>query len=69
MQRLKLPMKVWDFPIRLFHWGIVMLIAVSYGSIQMGWMHIHLWSGYTALAALLFRLAWGFAGSEWWILA
>ncbi len=64
MQRLKLPMKVWDLPTRLFHWGIVVLIAVSYVSIQAGWMHIHVWSGYTMLAALLFRLVWGFAGSD-----
>lgn len=64
MQRLRLPMKVWDAPIRLFHWGIVILIAVSYVSINQGWMRIHLLSGYTMLAALLFRFAWGFAGSD-----
>lgn len=64
MLRLKLPMKVWDLPIRLFHWGIVALIAVSYLSVQEGWMQIHLASGYTVLAALLFRLVWGFAGSD-----
>ncbi len=64
MQRLRLPMKVWDAPIRLFHWGIVVLIVVSYVSIQLGWMHIHLLSGYTMLAALLFRFVWGFAGSD-----
>lgn len=64
MQRLRLPMKVWDAPIRLFHWGVVILIVVSYVSIELGWMHIHLLSGYTMLAALLFRLVWGFAGSD-----
>ena len=51
MQRLRLPMKVWDAPIRLFHWGIVILIVVSYVSIRAGWMHIHLLSGFTMLAA------------------
>jgi cytochrome b len=57
-------MKVWDAPIRLFHWGIVILIVVSFVSIQAGWMHLHLLSGYTMLAALLFRFAWGFIGSD-----
>ena len=64
MRKMKLPMKVWDAPIRLFHWAVVVLIAVSYVSINEGWMQIHLLSGYTMLAALLFRLVWGFAGSE-----
>ncbi len=64
MQRLRLPMKVWDAPIRLFHWGVVLLIAVSYVSISEGWMRVHLISGYTMLGALVFRLVWGFAGSD-----
>ncbi len=63
-QRLRLPMKVWDAPIRLFHWGVVVLIIISYVSIQAGWMRVHLLSGYTMLGALLFRLVWGFAGSD-----
>ena len=63
-QRLRLPMKVWDAPIRLFHWAVVVLIIVSYVSIQLGWMRVHLVSGYTMLGALVFRLVWGFAGSE-----
>lgn len=64
MQRLRLPMKVWDLPIRLFHWGIIILIAVSYTTVQLGWMKFHLLSGYTMLAALVFRVIWGFAGSD-----
>ncbi len=64
MQRLRLPMKVWDAPIRLFHWGIVVLIAVSYVTFQVGWMRVHLISGYTMLGALTFRFVWGFAGSD-----
>jgi len=57
-------MKVWDAPIRLFHWGIVILIVVSYVSMELGQIHLHLLSGYTMLAALLFRFIWGFAGSD-----
>ena len=57
-------MKVWDAPTRLFHWGVVVLIAVSFASAKAGWMHVHLISGFTMLGALVFRFIWGFAGSE-----
>lgn len=57
-------MKVWDAPIRLFHWAVVLLVITSYVSVQYSWMQIHFLSGYTMLALLLFRLAWGFVGSE-----
>ena len=57
-------MRVWDAPTRLFHWGIVLLVAFSYLSIQLDWIQLHFISGYVVLAALLFRLAWGFVGSD-----
>ncbi|MDT7950343.1 MAG: cytochrome b/b6 domain-containing protein [Acetobacteraceae bacterium] len=57
-------MRVWDAPTRLFHWAIVVLIAVSYVSMQLDQVQIHYLSGYTILALLLFRLCWGFFGSE-----
>jgi cytochrome b len=66
---LRLPMRVWDLPTRLFHWVIVLLVAVSYVSVTFagsnyGLMRVHLISGYSILALLLFRLAWGFIGSD-----
>ena len=57
-------MRVWDGPTRLFHWAIVLLVLTSYVSVQAEWMKVHYWSGYTMLTLLLFRLVWGFAGSE-----
>jgi cytochrome b len=59
-----LPMRVWDTPTRLFHWVLVLLVLLSYVSVKAGWMQIHLTSGILVLALLLFRLTWGFAGSE-----
>lgn len=59
-----LPMRVWDAPTRLFHWSLVLMVALSYVSVQAGWMRVHLISGYCVLALLLFRLAWGFVGSD-----
>lgn len=60
----RLLMRVWDAPTRLFHWGIVLLVAFSYICAEWGWVRLHFLSGYTILALLLFRLAWGFVGSE-----
>ena len=57
-------MRVWDAPTRLFHWAIVVLIAVSYFSMKFDQVEIHYLSGYTILTLLLFRLCWGIFGSE-----
>jgi len=56
---------VWDVPVRLFHWTLAILIAVSYFSGRAGgdWMKLHFWSGYAILTLLFFRIAWGFLGS------
>jgi cytochrome b len=61
---LRLSMRVWDAPTRLFHWAIVLLVATSYVSIQKSWMQVHFLSGYAMLTLLLFRVAWGFIGSD-----
>jgi len=57
--------RIWDLPVRLFHWTLVVLMTVSYFSGRAGgdWMKLHFWSGYSILALLLFRIAWGFVGS------
>jgi len=54
---------VWDLPVRLFHWCVVTLVFTSWLSADQGWMTIHLASGLTLLALLLFRLGWGLFGS------
>ncbi|MFH1603628.1 MAG: cytochrome b/b6 domain-containing protein [Pseudomonadota bacterium] len=55
---------VWDLPLRLFHWLLVLLVVVSFVSAKIGGnaMQVHMLSGYTILTLLLFRLLWGFAG-------
>jgi cytochrome b len=59
-----LPVRVWDAPTRLFHWAIVILLGLSWLTESRGWMELHFLSGYSFIALLLFRLAWGFVGSE-----
>lgn len=58
------PVKVWDGWVRLFHWGAVACVAVSYASAKAGAWGIHYASGYTLLTLVLFRIAWGLVGSQ-----
>ncbi len=58
------PMKVWDLPIRLFHWVLVVLIASAWGTQEWNRMNWHKWIGYTILTLLLFRVVWGCMGSD-----
>ena len=64
MRQLHLPMRIWDLPVRLFHWTLVILLATSWLSAEMLWMRVHMWTGLTVMALLLFRLIWGFIGSD-----
>lgn len=64
MRQLHLPMRIWDLPTRLFHWILVVLLLTSWLSAELGWMRLHVVSGLTVLTFLLFRLIWGFIGSD-----
>ncbi|HZD91038.1 MAG TPA: cytochrome b/b6 domain-containing protein [Pseudolabrys sp.] len=55
---------IWDAPTRLFHWAAAALVLAAYVTWRLNWMHWHIFAGDALLALVLFRLAWGFAGSE-----
>jgi len=57
---------VWDLPTRLFHWLLVVLVALSFttGSIGGNAMQYHECSGFAILILLVFRIIWGFVGSR-----
>ena len=55
---------VWDVPTRLFHWLTVILVAAAYATWRVNWMDWHAYAGYALLALVVFRLLWGFFGSE-----
>ena len=59
--------RVLDLPVRIFHWVLAVLACFSWWSGMQGGdpvlMTYHLWSGYSILTLLLFRIAWGFVGS------
>ena len=56
---------VWDLPTRLFHWTLVALMIAQWLTAESsGAMDWHARGGYAVLALVLFRLIWGFAGSD-----
>lgn len=61
---LWLPMRVWDAPTRLFHWTLMVGVVTCYVSVKLNAMTLHMISGETVLALLLFRLVWGVIGSD-----
>lgn len=58
--------KVWDAPLRLFHWGLLVCVTGCIVTIHLGgdWMEWHARFGYGAAGLLAFRLLWGFIGSR-----
>ncbi len=56
--------KVWDIAIRLYHWPLIILIYLSWWTYETGQMNLHKLSGYCILTLALFRILWGFFGSE-----
>ena len=58
------PVVVWDLPVRVLHWLIVICVGVSWWSAEQRLMEVHRYSGYALLGCIVFRLYWGFAGSS-----
>jgi cytochrome b len=58
------PVLVWDVPVRLFHWLVVVLVASAYVTLKLNWIDWHIRVGETLLALVIFRLLWGCFGSE-----
>jgi len=58
--------RVWDVPVRLFHWLLLALFGFSWWSGEQGnqWMEYHGWSGLAILTLVLFRIGWGLVGSD-----
>lgn len=58
--------KVWDLPLRLFHWLLVLAVAVAFLSSE-GDSPLNQWhvlAGWVAGILIVFRLVWGFVGGE-----
>jgi len=56
--------RVWDLPIRLFHWALVAAFAGAWYTGENGPTEWHERFGLAILALLAFRVIWGFVGGE-----
>jgi cytochrome b len=59
--------RVWDLPLRVFHWTLALLIVVAIVTQKLGGnaMEWHFRAGYAALTLVLFRLVWGLVGPRY----
>jgi cytochrome b len=57
---------VWDWPLRLFHWLLVLAVSAAYITGQLGGLLTdwHAQFGSLVLGLLVFRLIWGIVGSR-----
>ncbi len=62
---MKKIIRVWDLPIRLFHWLLLIAIVLSFITVKIGGnaMELHGRIGYCVLTLIIFRVCWGFMGS------
>ncbi|MBC7500535.1 MAG: cytochrome b/b6 domain-containing protein [Herminiimonas sp.] len=57
--------RVWDLPVRSFHWTLVMLVIAAVVTQKIGGaaMIWHFRCGYSILTLVLFRIVWGMQGT------
>jgi cytochrome b len=57
--------KVWDLPLRVFHWLLALSFAGAFVTSEAhGMRDVHVALGYTVAGLLAFRLIWGVAGGR-----
>ncbi len=54
--------RVWDLGVRLFHWGLVVSVTLSYLLTEQRSLHRKL--GYAVMGLIAFRLIWGLVGTH-----
>ena len=56
---------VWDLPLRVFHWTLVLLIVSQIVTVSIGGnaMEYHVLGGYAILTLVVFRIVWGLLGT------
>ena len=54
--------RVWDLPLRVFHWSFALVVVGAIISNIFDWMEIHSYCGYSAFVLVIFRIIWGIVG-------
>ncbi len=57
---------VWDWPVRIFHWGLVISMLGAYVTNRLGvsYFTYHAFFGYAVIVLVAFRVFWGFVGPK-----
>jgi cytochrome b len=57
--------RLWDLPVRIFHWSLVIAVLVAFVTAKLGgdWMDWHGCAGLAIVGLVTFRLVWGIVGS------
>ena len=55
---------VWDLPLRLFHWMLVICVFGAIGSAKAEVLEVHQHFGMAIMGLICFRLIWGVVGSQ-----
>ena len=57
--------RLWDLPVRIFHWSLVIAVLVAFVTAKLGgdWMDWHGRAGLAIVGLVTFRLVWGVVGS------
>lgn len=69
MRKARIEINAWDIWIRLFHWGLVVAVLVSFYTTKTSGepflfpIEVHAQAGYLLLGLLVFRWLWGVMGS------
>ncbi|MDD3765368.1 MAG: cytochrome b/b6 domain-containing protein [Nevskiales bacterium] len=58
------PQRLWDAPVRIVHWALLLLVLFSWWSGENNRLDWHRYSGYAVFGLLLFRVYWGVVGSS-----
>ncbi len=57
---------VWDWPVRVFHWSLVIAIVGAFVTNKLGvkYFGLHTFCGYTVIVLVAFRILWGICGAR-----
>ncbi|WP_323814078.1 cytochrome b/b6 domain-containing protein [Cellvibrio sp. NN19] len=56
--------RLWDWPVRICHWSMVILIAACWWTAEQHDIVTHSYCAYALLGVVVFRIYWGFFGSS-----
>jgi len=56
--------RIWDLPVRLFHWALVLLVPALWATHEWEMLDTHIVLGEIMVGLVLWRLLWGVLGSS-----